>query len=391
MFKRFLHSEKGQAMVEFALVLPLLLALLCGIIDFGWLYYNQITLNNAAREGARYAVIHYDPAADWKDAAEDRMIGSMAGVSSAVAIVSDPVEQQITASVTATPRILTGFTSTILGKQTMELHASCTMRLENQSGYPKTALEGDLMKKLKLIALLAAVLVGLGLYRFLQELQKPQEVPHTTVVVAAVDIPENTQITEEMLTLRSISDDSLLADYITDPESVIGMVLTGDLFAGEPVTRARLVRLGETASDRNTLAYMVQPGMRAITIFVDQDTGLVNFLKPGNRVDILANYSHEDTRIVLNEESRLEYVQIPTTHLLAQNITVLAVGSVMDKAGTAEYTAVTLEVTPEDALNLDAVDWWGGLRLLLRSPLDDEIIEVGLVDEKTVYAQGGGA
>ena len=247
------------------------------------------------------------------------------------------------------------------------------------------------MKKLKLIALLAAVLVGLGLYRFLQELQKPQEVPHTSVVVAAVDIPENTQITEEMLTLRSISDDSLLADYITDPESVIGMVLTGDLFAGEPVTRARLVRLGETASDRNTLAYMVQPGMRAMTIFVDQETGLVNFLKPGNRVDIVANYSHEDTRIVLNEESKLEYVQIPTTHLLAQNITILAVGSVMDKAGTEEYTSVTLEVTLEDALNLDAAGWWGGLRLLLRSPLDDEIIEVGLVDEKTVYAEGGGA
>ena len=62
MIKRFFRTEKGQAMVEFALVLPFLLALLCGIIDFGWLYYNQITLNNAAREGARYAVIHYDPA-----------------------------------------------------------------------------------------------------------------------------------------------------------------------------------------------------------------------------------------------------------------------------------------------------------------------------------------
>jgi Flp pilus assembly protein TadG len=131
MFKRFLRTEKGQAMVEFALVLPLLIALLCGIIDFGWLYYNQITLSNAAREGARYAVIHYDPAVDWKGAAEDRMLGSMAGVSSAAAIVSDPIEQQITATVTATPRILTGFTSTILGKQTMTLHASCTMRLEN--------------------------------------------------------------------------------------------------------------------------------------------------------------------------------------------------------------------------------------------------------------------
>lgn len=247
------------------------------------------------------------------------------------------------------------------------------------------------MKKLKLIALLAAVLVGLGLYRFLQELQKPQEVPHTSVVVAAVDIPENTQITEEMLTLRSISDDSLLADYITDPESVIGMVLTGDLYTGEPVTRARLVRLGETASDRNTLAYMVQPGMRAMTIFVDQDTGLVNFLKPGNRVDLLTNYSHEETRVVLNEETKLEWIQIPTSQLLAQNITILAVGTAMGKDGATEYTSVTLEVTVQDALNINAVAWWGNIRLLLRSPLDDEIIEVGLVNEKTVYAQGGGA
>ena len=247
------------------------------------------------------------------------------------------------------------------------------------------------MKKLKLVALLAAVLVGLGVYRFLQELQKPQEVPHTTVVVAAVDIPENTQITAEMVTLRSISDDSLLADYILDTESVVGMMMTSDVFAGEQITRARLVRVGETDSDRNTLAYVVQPGMRAMTIFVDQDSGLVNFLKPGNRVDVLSNYSHEDTRVVLNEETKLEYVQIPTTLLVAQNVTILAVGSVMDKTGAAEYTTVTLEVTPEDALNINAVDWWGNLRLLLRSPLDDSIIEIERVDEKTVHAESGGA
>lgn len=130
MKKKTKRNEKGQALVEFALVLPLLLALVCGIIDFGWIYYNQITLNNAAREGARYAVVHYNPAQDWKGAAEEKMLNSMAGVSSALAIISDPVEQQITASVTANPRILTGFTSTILGKRTVELHASCTMRLE---------------------------------------------------------------------------------------------------------------------------------------------------------------------------------------------------------------------------------------------------------------------
>lgn len=247
------------------------------------------------------------------------------------------------------------------------------------------------MKKLKLAALFAAVLVGLGLYRFLQELQKPQEAPHTTVVVAAVDIPENTQITAEMVTLRAISDDSLLENYILDTESVIGMVLTSDLYAGEQITRARLVRVGEADSAKNTLAYVVRPGMRAMTIFVDQDSGLVNFLKPGNRVDVVANYSHEDTRVVLNENDKLEYVQIPTSQLLAQNITILAVGTAMGKDGAAEYTTVTLEVTPEDALNINVVAWWGDLRLLLRSPLDDEIIEIETVDQQTVYAESGGA
>ena len=131
MKRRIKRRESGQSIVEFALVLPILLALLCGIIDFGWLYYNQITLNNAAREGARYAVIHYDPSKNWKEQAELRMLADMVGVDSATAIVSDPVEQQITASVSADTQILTGFTSTIIGKRSIELHADCTMRLEN--------------------------------------------------------------------------------------------------------------------------------------------------------------------------------------------------------------------------------------------------------------------
>ena len=51
--KKLKESEEGQAIVEFALVLPLLLTILCGIIDFGWLFYNQLNLDNAAREAAR--------------------------------------------------------------------------------------------------------------------------------------------------------------------------------------------------------------------------------------------------------------------------------------------------------------------------------------------------
>ena len=50
--------QRGQALAEFALVAPIFFLLLFAIIDFGrYVYYVQI-LNNAAREGARYAIVH---------------------------------------------------------------------------------------------------------------------------------------------------------------------------------------------------------------------------------------------------------------------------------------------------------------------------------------------
>jgi Flp pilus assembly protein TadG len=51
------RSEKGQAMVEFALVAPLLLVLVFGIIQFGIAYNNALTLSNAVRAGARAAIV----------------------------------------------------------------------------------------------------------------------------------------------------------------------------------------------------------------------------------------------------------------------------------------------------------------------------------------------
>jgi Flp pilus assembly protein TadG len=47
------HSP-AQALVEFALILPILLMLILGAMDFGRMYYTKIVLTNAAREGASY-------------------------------------------------------------------------------------------------------------------------------------------------------------------------------------------------------------------------------------------------------------------------------------------------------------------------------------------------
>jgi Flp pilus assembly protein TadG len=51
------ENQRGAALVEFAIVLPLLLLLVFGIIEFGFLLYDQAVITNASREGARKGVV----------------------------------------------------------------------------------------------------------------------------------------------------------------------------------------------------------------------------------------------------------------------------------------------------------------------------------------------
>jgi len=57
MRQKKLFSRKGQAMVETALILPIVILILAGIMDFGLLFNNYLIINNASREGARYAAV----------------------------------------------------------------------------------------------------------------------------------------------------------------------------------------------------------------------------------------------------------------------------------------------------------------------------------------------
>jgi Flp pilus assembly protein TadG len=64
-------SEQGQTMAEFAVVLPILVVLLFGIMQFGIAFNNYVTLTDAARAGARKAAVSRnsgDPAGDCKKA-----------------------------------------------------------------------------------------------------------------------------------------------------------------------------------------------------------------------------------------------------------------------------------------------------------------------------------
>jgi Flp pilus assembly protein TadG len=55
--RRRITRRRGATLIEFALIVPILLALLMGIIEFSWMARNHLTLANAAREGARASAV----------------------------------------------------------------------------------------------------------------------------------------------------------------------------------------------------------------------------------------------------------------------------------------------------------------------------------------------
>jgi Flp pilus assembly protein TadG len=57
------NRERGASAVEFALVLPVLMMILFGIIEFGFMFYDKAVITNASREGARRGIVYRtDPA-----------------------------------------------------------------------------------------------------------------------------------------------------------------------------------------------------------------------------------------------------------------------------------------------------------------------------------------
>jgi len=238
------------------------------------------------------------------------------------------------------------------------------------------------MKKVKLIAILAAAATGLLLYFFLSRASQPKEIPTTSVVTAASDIAENTVITADMLQTVSIPTAAVLSDALTNPQDAVGKVTNSEVLAGEQLLSRRLVDVVVEQAG-GSLSYVVKSGMRAMTISVTETSGLFGMLKPGNRVDVALLYEAEFEKPGVSDtgEATTEKTTKMTSRLLLQNVEVLAVGNVMDKAGTTEqYTNVTVQLSPEDALQLELAQSVGSVSLLLRSPIDADSAETQTID-----------
>ena len=115
---RFRHrrGERGAAAVEFALVLPVLLLLVLGLIEFSRLYNIQISLSNAAREGARSMAIHNSqPTA--KTAAISAAPSISPSVSSGQILITPAAcaaNKAVTVTITYSVSLLSGYFGTTL-------------------------------------------------------------------------------------------------------------------------------------------------------------------------------------------------------------------------------------------------------------------------------------
>ena len=136
-----LRDEKGQSIVELALILPILIVLLGAIIDFGWIYSCQISANNAVREAARYSSIHiYDSSTDNDEAVAQSIVLSeasqLADDTTTVTLRyldldNNGTDDSVQVTVSSPIPLITGISSTLLGKSDITISSTSTMRIEN--------------------------------------------------------------------------------------------------------------------------------------------------------------------------------------------------------------------------------------------------------------------
>jgi len=209
------------------------------------------------------------------------------------------------------------------------------------------------------------------------------------VVVASQDIPARTEITSGMVTLEPLPANALLAGAYVEQDLVVGRIARIPIYRGEQLVQEKLASV---ESDLG-LAYIVPKGQRAMAVEVDKVISAGGLLRPGDRVDVIGvmDISYED---LLTERE----ATVTRSFYIAQNIEVLAVeqelqnrigepgttqgasaseGTLVEQPDAQpEGTVATLAITPDLAQPLLLVETKGTIRLSVRAPGDDTIVEV---------------
>ncbi|MGB8817905.1 MAG: Flp pilus assembly protein CpaB [Rhizobiaceae bacterium] len=147
-------------------------------------------------------------------------------------------------------------------------------------------------------------------------------------------------------------------------------VVLSPMAANEPVLLAKL----SGKDGRASLSNLLEPGMRAVSIRVDDITGVAGFVTPGDRVDVLL--TRQKTNVQQQSNSEEVTAATPTSELasevILQNVKILTTDQTADQSATQPTIArsVTVEVSTDDAQKVALAQQLGTMYLLLRSAGD---------------------
>ncbi|SFF69696.1 pilus assembly protein CpaB [Duganella sp. CF458] len=182
------------------------------------------------------------------------------------------------------------------------------------------------------------------------------------IAVAAVDVGLGQRLAPEMVSLAEWPAGSVPTGAQREPAALAGRVLKASVQRGEPVTEAKLAPAGTLGG----LSALIAEGKRAITVRVNDVVGVAGFALPGNFVDILV-YAPAQNNGSNGSEAAL-------SKIVLERILVLAVAQEVARDDTKPrvVNAVTLEVTPGQAEQLDLARSVGTLSLVLRNQVDPQ-------------------
>ena len=209
------------------------------------------------------------------------------------------------------------------------------------------------------IAITTGAMASFGVYKAVAAMPAREVAAvHDYVVVAARPLPVGTKLTAKDLRRVAWPKGTTVAGSASSIDTLVGRGLTAGVLENEPVTESR-VAPREAGSG---LPPAIPPGMRAISVKVDEVVGVAGFVVPGTHVDVLVTMAARDR-------------QQQMSRVVVSNVTVLTAGSRYDQeqANTAKpikSTVVTVLVSPEDAERIALAAAEGHIMLALRNPLD---------------------
>ena len=212
------------------------------------------------------------------------------------------------------------------------------------------------------IALVTASVASFVVYRAIKRIPvREVEVANYHVVVAAKPLSMGTRLAASDLKVISWPSNSPVANGFKDAKEIVDRGLLASVVENEPITAAKLAPLEAGAG----LPPSIPPGMRAMSVKVNEVIGVAGFVVPGTKVDLLVT-------IRRNEDSM--------TRTVVSNVQVLTAGTKYDQEKARdgepiESTVVTLMVSPRDAERITLAQEQGQIMLALRNPLDTETIE----------------